>query len=294
MNLQGMRALVLTAELGSVSAAARRMGKRQSQVSQWLSNLELDLGLTLFERTQNQILLNAAGEALLPSAIMALSQWDSFQGAAEVLALQGKNTLVLGVENYIPISSLNQAVVLFCQAFPKVNVEIISDNRDALLESFKTKEIDLVLVNEDLSLAQLQWGYCRVGRYQDVFVVSPDHPLAGQVCDGRELAQYRELIWGRGEMKADILDMGFSSHYCISPDFPQLLTLLGQLPAYSLLPKVLVQHKLDSGELVILNLANELAPMARFTQLFWHHGFELSPLGKPLLAELKAALSHMT
>jgi DNA-binding transcriptional LysR family regulator len=55
MNLQGMRALLLTAELGSVSAAARRMGKRLSQVSQWLSNLELDLGLTLFERTQNQL-----------------------------------------------------------------------------------------------------------------------------------------------------------------------------------------------------------------------------------------------
>ncbi|MBB1269709.1 LysR family transcriptional regulator [Shewanella sp. SR44-3] len=294
MNVQGMRALVLTAELGSVSAAARRMGKRQSQVSQWLSNLELDLGLTLFERTQNQIKLNAAGVALLPSAIMALSQWDSFQGAAEVLALQGKSTLVIGVENYIPISCLNQAVVAFCQAFPKVNLEIVSDSRDALLIDFKDKYIDIVVVNEDLNLAQLQWGYCRVGNYQDVFVVNPEHPLAGQICDGRELAQYRELVWGRGEMKAGMLDVGFSSHYCISPDLSQLLTLLGQLPAYSLLPKVLVQHKLDSGELAILNLANELAPMARFTQMFWHHGFELSPLGKPLLAELKAALSQMT
>jgi DNA-binding transcriptional LysR family regulator len=292
MNLQGMRALVQTAELGSVSAAARRMGKRQSQVSQWLSNLELDLGLTLFERTQNQIRLNAAGEALLPSAIMALSQWDSFQGAAEVLALQGKNTLVLGVENYIPISCLNQAIVAFCLSFPKVNVEIVNDSRDALLQGFNTKEIDLLLVNEDLSLAQLQWGYCRVGRYQDVFVASPEHPLAGKVCDGRELAQFRELVWGRGEMKADVLDVGFSSHYCISPDFSQLLTLLRQLPAYSLLPKVLVQPLLDEGELVTLNLSNELAPMVRYTQLFWHHGFELSPLGKPLLAELKLALGN--
>lgn len=293
MNLQGMRALVLTAELGSVSAAARHMGKRQSQVSQWLSNLELDLGLTLFERTANQIRLNAAGEALLPSAIMALSQWDSFQGTAEVLALQGKNTLVIGVENYIPLSCLNRAIAAFCHSFSKVNLEIISDSRDALLGAFKAQEIDLVLVNEDLNLAQLQWGYCRVGSYQDVFVVSRDHPLAGKICDGRELAQYRELIWGRGEMKADVLDVGFSSHYCITPDLPQLLALISQLSGYSVLPKVLVQDKLDSGELVPLSLINELAPMQRFTQLFWHHGFELSPLGKPLLAELKAALSKM-
>jgi hypothetical protein len=59
------------------------------------------------------------------------------------------------------------------------------------------------------------------------------------------------------------------------------------------LPKVLVQDKLDSGALVALNISNEQAAMTRFTQLFWHHGFELSPFGKPLLAELKAALSSV-
>jgi DNA-binding transcriptional LysR family regulator len=293
MNIQSLRAFVITAELNSVSAAARRMGKRQSQVSQWLSHLELDLGLTLFERTQNQILLNGAGEALLPSAIMALSQWDCFYGTAQVLGLQGKNTLVIGVENYIPLSSLNQAIGAFCNTFPNINLDIISDSREPLLDGFKAKDVDVLLLNEDLQLAQLQWGYCRVGSYQDVFVVNREHPLAGQVCDGRDLAHYRELIWGRGEMKSDVLDVGFSSQYCISPDLPQLLALLTQLPAYSILPKVLVQDKLDSGALVALNISNELAAMTRFTQLFWHHGFELSAFGKPLLAELKAALSSV-
>jgi hypothetical protein len=66
-------------------------------------------------------------------------------------------------------------------------------------------------------------------------------------------------------MKADLLDVGFSSQYCISPDFPQLLALLTQLSAHSILPKVLVQDKLDSGELVALKISNELAAMTRFT-----------------------------
>jgi DNA-binding transcriptional LysR family regulator len=177
MNIQSLRAFVITAELNSVSAAARRMGKRQSQVSQWLSHLELDLDLTLFDRTQNQILLNGAGEALLPSAIMALSQWDCFYGTAQVLGQQGKNTLVIGVENYIPLSSLNQAIGAFFNTFPNINLDIISDSREPLLDGFKAKEVDVLLLNEDLHLAQLQWGYCRVGSYQDVFVVNREHPL---------------------------------------------------------------------------------------------------------------------
>ncbi len=44
MNIQHLKAFVLAAHLGSISAAAREMGKRQSQVSQWIADLEVDFG----------------------------------------------------------------------------------------------------------------------------------------------------------------------------------------------------------------------------------------------------------
>ena len=53
MNIQHLKAFVQAAHLGSISAAAREMGKRQSQVSQWIADLEVDFGVELFVRTDN-------------------------------------------------------------------------------------------------------------------------------------------------------------------------------------------------------------------------------------------------
>lgn len=47
-SLEHFKALLATAETGSFSAAARRLGKAQSVVSAAIANLEIDLGLALF------------------------------------------------------------------------------------------------------------------------------------------------------------------------------------------------------------------------------------------------------
>ena len=46
-----MQQFVVTAEAGSISAAARRLGKAQSAVSTAIAMLEADLGLVLFDRS---------------------------------------------------------------------------------------------------------------------------------------------------------------------------------------------------------------------------------------------------
>ncbi|ELU07149.1 hypothetical protein CAPTEDRAFT_119712, partial [Capitella teleta] len=59
---------VAVAEKGSFSAAARSLGKAQSGVSTTISNLEIDLGVELFDRTHRTPELTPAGRALLREA----------------------------------------------------------------------------------------------------------------------------------------------------------------------------------------------------------------------------------
>ena len=59
---------VIAAEQGSFSACARKTGKVQSAVSQAINNLEIDLGVTLFDRTSRQPVLTEAGTRLLKMA----------------------------------------------------------------------------------------------------------------------------------------------------------------------------------------------------------------------------------
>ena len=66
---EALTAFVEAAASGSFSAAARRMRKSQSTISTAISNLETDLGLTLFDRSTRQPTLTAgrAGAGLCES-----------------------------------------------------------------------------------------------------------------------------------------------------------------------------------------------------------------------------------
>ena len=63
---ESLKAFVLAAELGSFSAAARRMNKAQSAISTAIANLEIDTDLKLFDRNSRSPTLTPDGQALLP------------------------------------------------------------------------------------------------------------------------------------------------------------------------------------------------------------------------------------
>ena len=59
------RAFLVTAEEGSLSAAARALGLTQPTLSRQVAGIEEALGVTLFERTSRALLLTQAGTELL-------------------------------------------------------------------------------------------------------------------------------------------------------------------------------------------------------------------------------------
>jgi DNA-binding transcriptional LysR family regulator len=62
ITLWGVEVFVATAEEGSISAAARRLGASPSAVSQQLTNLEGAIGTTLLQRNTRPVVLTPAGE----------------------------------------------------------------------------------------------------------------------------------------------------------------------------------------------------------------------------------------
>ena len=62
ITLWAIEIFVATADEGSVSAAARRLGSSPSAVSQQLTNLEAAVGATLVLRNTRPITLTPAGE----------------------------------------------------------------------------------------------------------------------------------------------------------------------------------------------------------------------------------------
>ncbi|MDP3309728.1 MAG: LysR family transcriptional regulator, partial [Polaromonas sp.] len=62
---EALTAFAEAATLGSFSAAARKLGKSQSTISSAIANLEIDLGLSLFDRSSRKPALTEHGRVML-------------------------------------------------------------------------------------------------------------------------------------------------------------------------------------------------------------------------------------
>jgi DNA-binding transcriptional LysR family regulator len=111
ITLWGIEVFLATADEGSISAAARRLGASPSGVSQQLTNLETALGTSLMNRSIRPVVLTPAGETFRRRA--ATIAYEAAQARAEVAAqdLTHLTDFRLGM---IEDLRTNCAIVSFC------------------------------------------------------------------------------------------------------------------------------------------------------------------------------------
>src|SRR5271155_3169450 len=86
LTLDQLRVLVAVADAGSFSAAARKLGRVQSAVSQAIQTLETTLRLSLFDRSGKTPRLTDAGKALVGDARALISAAQAIRARAEGMA----------------------------------------------------------------------------------------------------------------------------------------------------------------------------------------------------------------
>ena len=90
LKLDGIASFVAIAEVGSISAAARRLNVSKSVVSERLADLERGLGAALFQRTTRKLSLTEDGAAFLERAVRIVREVE--EAAAELSERRGKLT----------------------------------------------------------------------------------------------------------------------------------------------------------------------------------------------------------
>lgn len=136
------RAFLVTAEEGSLSAAARALGLTQPTLSRQVARLETSLGVTLFERTPRALLLTQAGIELLAHfrkmgdaansiAITATGQSDALTGHVMISATNLMATHIL-----TPVLATIHATA------PDLQIELITTNE---LSDLRRREADVAI-----------------------------------------------------------------------------------------------------------------------------------------------------
>jgi len=137
-RLDGVEQFLLVAELGSFSAAARRLGVSPSAVSQAVRHLEQRLGTALLHRTTRSVSLTEAGSRYLASASSALAALEAANEAVSDLSQKPRGTLRLNVLRGAYLMVLQPILGRFMAAYPDVSLEIFIDSgvSDVVSEGF--------------------------------------------------------------------------------------------------------------------------------------------------------------
>src|SRR6516164_7123032 len=103
LTLDQMRVLIAVADAGSFSAAARKLGRVQSAISQSIQTLEMTLRLTLFDRSGKTPRLTDAGRALVGDARALIVAAGALRARAQSMANDVEPELTLAVDAIFPI-----------------------------------------------------------------------------------------------------------------------------------------------------------------------------------------------
>jgi DNA-binding transcriptional LysR family regulator len=193
LSTENLKAFALAAELGSFSAAARRLGKAQSAVSTAIANLEIDAGVTLFDRSGHKPELTAEGRALLPFADGVLLGLREFGAKASSLGEGIEDRLVFAVEEGVNLTPVVDQLREFSTAFPQVVLEILEPGLNDTADLLKKGRADLGLMVERENYP-VGFQFRGVGHGLIAPFCHPDHPLAAlEIVSYTDLRQHRQL-----------------------------------------------------------------------------------------------------
>mgnify|MGYP005838678525 CR=1 FL=1 len=125
MNLEHLRMLVVIAEQGSLSSAARVMRISQPAVTKQVQRLESELGIALLVRgPRRQISLTPAGERVLAFARETLNRFEGLERELAEFKAVGPGVLILAAST-IPGEYLLPSILgAFRREYPQIHVQM--------------------------------------------------------------------------------------------------------------------------------------------------------------------------
>jgi DNA-binding transcriptional LysR family regulator len=136
------RAFLVTAEEGSLSAAARALGLTQPTLSRQVAGLEEALGVTLFERTSRALLLTQSGVQLLADFRTMGEAANNISIAATGQSEAVTGHVIISATNLMAMRFLPPVLKELSQTAPDLQIEIITSNE---LSDLRRREADIAI-----------------------------------------------------------------------------------------------------------------------------------------------------
>ncbi|MBC7005736.1 LysR family transcriptional regulator [Photobacterium sp. BZF1] len=293
-SFEQLKMFVAVCECGSFSAAARKYKRAQSGVSQSVSNLEIALNQTLFDRSSNIPRLTSQGEALLPIARAILLQQQRLDQKVMALDADQEHELVVAIEESVLEPVLLAQLVTLGEQFPMTNIELISASTFDIKTMVSEGRAHVGVVYSDGKMLE-DTEFATVGYNRFLTLASPDHPLAHKTAlKDVDLRNYRQVVQRSSGGKELWFSYAISTQVWFTSNHHLLLELASQGLGWVIVPERLAAPFVEQGKLVVLDLAFEPDGWLTTVDVIQTRRHTEGPVRQAMLRLLEKALASKT
>ena len=256
-SIDQLLVLLTVAEEGSLTAAAKRLGRATSAISYAIDTLEQQLGLSLFDRgTTRKPKLTQQGEAVVSEARAVALSVETLRARVRGFLDHLEPEVSLVVDSMFPLDRLTALLRQFNDRFPTVPVRLLVESLGGVERAVREGHAGIGVGNQ-LHMNMTAFSRVDIEAVRLIPVAAPGHPLAR--ADGgvpREASDYIQLILSE-RPAADGRDYGVVSlnSWRIGDLGAKHALLLAGL-GWGGMPEPAVRADLEAGRLVKLNLRN--------------------------------------
>ncbi|CAH6781770.1 LysR family transcriptional regulator [Vibrio chagasii] len=265
-SFEQLKVFVTVCESGSFSAAARKLKRAQSGVSQSIANLEIAIDQELFNREKNIPVLTSTGKALLPVAKSILDQQKYFDQKVESLAQEDEHELIIAIDESIIDKNFIKIISSLADQFPITHFEIITTSTFDVEDLVRRGKAHIGIIYADGEL-KVDMDFFLLGQARFLTVSSADHELSKlPVVQDSDLKRYRQCVHRSSKQRELWFTYGISSMLWYANTHKTIIDLVEQNVGWANVPEMMVMEGINKGELVALPVAHE-------------HGGWITPVG---------------
>ncbi len=254
MNFRQLQTFIEIVNLGSFAAAAKKLNATQSTISARIQELEQDLGVALFDRSQRKAAVTAKGRELIGYAERALALQDDIR--RQIGPSEGLSGLVrVGVAELVAMTWLPQFAATLRERYPQITLELDISLTSPLRTRLIAGDLDVALIPGpafDVGLSA-----CSLGSVPFTWMAGKEFPARERPLVAADFSDLRILSLGENSVHFETVSSWLAeSGSTQRPDLCNSMTVLAMLTAagvgVSLLPPMCYESELASGKLKIL------------------------------------------
>lgn len=255
VSLDQLRTFIAAVDEGSFSAAARKLNRVQSAVSGWISGLEDQFGVVLFDRSGRFPKLTPEGVLLLADARSIVSEVATMKARARLMASGLETELSVVIDVFFPTTVVSAAAKAFASRFPLTPLRLFVEGMGAGYQPVVEGRCGLGVLST-IPVAFPSLVSERLGEVPLVAVASSNHPLSRLThrIPRHEMAKHLQLVLTDRSDLMSGRDFGVvaSSTWRLA-DLSTKHAFLKDGIGWGGMPLHMVENDIASGSLVILN-----------------------------------------